>query len=49
MTYIPPKTNAWETNKFEGMQLETKNSIEEMIRKSDKLLLVSEFNTEGMN
>ncbi len=38
VTYIPPKTNAWETNRFKTMQLKTKNGIEEMIRKSNSVL-----------
>ncbi len=33
VTYIPPKTNAWETNKFKLMELTTKNSLEDMITK----------------
>ncbi len=35
VTYIPPKTNAWETNRYKIMQLKTRNSIEGMIRKSN--------------
>ncbi len=49
VTYIPSKTNAWETNKFKSMQLETKNSIEEMIRKNNTVLSVNNFNTKEIN
>ncbi len=48
VTYIPPKTNTWETNRYKIMQLETGNSIEKMIKKS-KLLLVGDFSTKEIN
>ncbi len=47
--YISPKTNTWETNRYKIMQLETSSSVKEKVRKSNKVLLVGDFNTKGIN
>lgn len=49
VTYIPPRTNAWEINKYKQMQQETINSITEMIKTENKVLLVGDFNCKEVN
>ncbi len=49
VTYIPPKTNAWETNRYKTMQLETINNIKEIIGKGNKVFLIDNFKTKGIN
>ena len=49
VTYIPPKTNAWEINDYRGMQQELRKSMEDMIGKNNKVLLVGDFNCKEID
>lgn len=48
-THIPAKTSTWEINTQKNMQQEAKTSIQEMIRKINKVFLVDDFNSKEIN
>ena len=49
VTYVPPRTNAWEINEYKQMQQETINSITAMIKTDNKVLLLGDFNCKEVN
>ena len=49
VTYVPPKTNAWELEKYKEMQYEVWRCLDDMIRKSRRVLLVGDFNCKDIN
>ena len=49
VVYIPPKTNMWEINTYKNMHNETRATLEGMIRKNYKVLLVGDFNSKEIN
>ena len=49
VTYVPPKTNAWELEKYKEMQCEVWKCLDDMIRESKKVLLVGDFNCKDIN
>ena len=49
VAYIPPKTNSWEADVYRQMQSETIQSIDDMLKGRNKVLLVGDFNNKEIN
>ena len=49
VTYVPPKTNAWDRNQHQTMQTEVRQCLDDMIRKNKKVLLMGDFNCREVN
>ena len=49
VTYIPPRTNAWEINEYKNMQQEVRTSLGKMVSKNNRVLLVGDFNSKEIN
>ena len=49
VTYIPPRTNTWELERYKEMQCEVWRCLDDMIRESKKVLLVGDFNCKDIN
>ena len=44
IAYVPPKTNAWTGDEYEGMLSETLECLEGVIENSNNLILMGDFN-----
>ena len=49
VAYIPPKTNSWEADVYRHMHSETIQSIDDMLKGRNKVLLVGDFNSKEIN
>ncbi|MPC51248.1 hypothetical protein E2C01_045092 [Portunus trituberculatus] len=49
VTYVPPKTNTWETEEHKDMQREVIKCLDNMIRRDRRILLVGDFECKKVN
>ena len=49
LTYVPPRTNTWGLDKHKEMQKEVLTSLDTMLSKDKKILLLGDFNCKNIN
>ena len=49
VAYVPPKMSTWETDMYKHMQNEVLKSINDMLKKGKRVLLVGDFNRKEIN
>ena len=49
LTCVPPRTNTWGLDKHKEMQKEVLISLDNMLRKDNKILLLGDFNCKNIN
>ena len=49
VVYIPPKTVAWETSEYEEMLNDMKECLKEMLKESDNIILMGDFNCKEVS
>ena len=49
LTYVPPKTNAWECEEYKDMKKDLMKSLDSKIRRDRSVLLLGDFNCRDVN
>ena len=49
LTYVPPRTNTWGLDKHKEMQKEVLTSLDNILRKDKKILLLGDFNCKNID